>query len=174
MRNPPDGREVKNSYCVERTSFPCGSCIRHPPGQKPGIKKPRSCRVRIPHSIGVLTLHPSRDRRTIAQRFAVDNHNYRGYNNYMEYEFDPTKNIANQAKHGLPFEAVQFFDWEGAQIEDDVRYPYPEPRFKATGYIGERLYVVIFCLRGDARRIISFRKANKREFKDYVRDLEKR
>jgi len=86
----------------------------------------------------------------------------------MRIEFDPTKNLVNLAKHGIPFEAVQFFDWDTAQIEEDVRYPYPEPRFKATGFLGEGLHVIIYCKRGDARRIISFRKANKREAKYYA------
>jgi len=86
----------------------------------------------------------------------------------MRYEFDPAKNMANMLKHGMPFEAVQFFDWETAKIEPDTRFDYPEPRFKATGYIGDRLYVVIFCARGNARRIISLRKANKREEKSYA------
>jgi len=86
----------------------------------------------------------------------------------MLIEFDPTKNIANIAKHGVPFEAVQFFDWDTAQIEEDVRNPYPELRFKATGYIGQRLYVVIYCMRDTARRIISMRKANPREIRSYA------
>jgi len=86
----------------------------------------------------------------------------------MRYEFDPDKNALNIAKHGLPLTAVDFFDWEDALIEPDMRFDYPEPRFKATGYIGDRLYVVIFCVRGDARRIISLRKANKREEKTYA------
>jgi len=86
----------------------------------------------------------------------------------MRIEFDPTKNVVNLAKHGIPFEAVQFFDWDTAQIEEDARYPYPEARFKATGYVGQRVYVVIFCVRGDARRIISLRKANPREMKRYA------
>jgi len=86
----------------------------------------------------------------------------------MKYEFDPAKNTANMLKHGMPFEAVQFFDWETAKTEPDTRFDYPEPRFEATGYIGQRLYVVIFCFRGDARRIISLRKANPREEKRYA------
>jgi len=53
-------------------------------------------------------------------------------------------------------------------VEADVRFDYPEPRFKATGYIGLRLYVVIFCVRDDAKRIISLRKANPREEKRYA------
>jgi len=86
----------------------------------------------------------------------------------MQYEFDPIKNAANTAKHGLPFEAMQFFDWKTAQIENDERFDYPETRFKATGYIGQRLYVVIFCVRSDSKRIISLRKANKREERHYA------
>jgi len=108
--------------------------------------------------------------------FVVDKGIYWGYDKYMglEYEFDPEKNTANMLKHGFPFETMQFFAWKTARVEPDTRFDYPEPRFKATGYIGERLYVVIFCVRGDAKRIISLRKANKREFKDYVCNLEKR
>jgi len=86
----------------------------------------------------------------------------------MEYEFDPDKNALNIAKHGLPLTAIDFFEWDRADIREDVRFDYPEPRFEATGYIGQRLYVVIFCFRGDARRIISLRKANPREEKRYA------
>jgi len=81
----------------------------------------------------------------------------------MEYEFDPAKNTANMAKHGVSLTAVAAFDWGCAHVEEDMRFDYPERRFKATGYIGQRLYVVIFCMRGNARRIISLRKANPRE-----------
>jgi len=87
----------------------------------------------------------------------------------VKIEFDPAKNAVNMTKHGMPFEAVQFFDWRTAYVEVDTRYPYPEPRFKATGYVGQRLYVLIYCFRGDARRVISLRKANKREEKTYAK-----
>jgi len=87
----------------------------------------------------------------------------------MEYEYDPAKAISNLAKHEVSFEEALMFDWDSALVEDDVRFDYPEPRFKATGYIGPRLHVMIFCLRGDARRIISLRKANPREERHYAR-----
>jgi len=86
----------------------------------------------------------------------------------MEYEFDPIKNTANMLKHGLPFEAVQFFDWATARIKPDTRFDYPEPRFEATGYVGSRLYVVVFCIRDQTKHIISMRKANPREVKRYA------
>lgn len=35
------GREVRNSSTVERTSFPCGYCIRRPPGHNAGCPENR-------------------------------------------------------------------------------------------------------------------------------------
>jgi len=97
-----------------------------------------------------------------------------GYNRFVQIEYDPAKNTSNQRKHGVPLTLAEAFDWDMAKIEEDARHDYGEQRFKATGYIGERLYCTIFVDRDEHRRIISLRKANKREFKDYVRDLEKR
>lgn len=53
-------------------------------------------------------------------------------------------------------------------VLQDTRKQYAEPRFEATGYIGERLHVMVFCHRSDAVRVISLRKANKREEKRYA------
>lgn len=43
-----------------------------------------------------------------------------------------------------------------------------EPRFVAVGYIGERVYVVCFTPIEEGVRVISFRKANRREVRRYV------
>lgn len=50
-----------------------------------------------------------------------------------------------------------------------MRQLYAEPRFEAKGYIGDRLHVMVFCLRADAVRVISLRKANKREEVSYAK-----
>jgi len=92
----------------------------------------------------------------------------------MQIEYDPAKDAINRDKHGISLADALLFDWSHAQIEPDLRFDYGEPRFQATGYIGERLYFMVFCLRDKKTRVISLRKANKREFKDYVRNLEKR
>jgi len=92
----------------------------------------------------------------------------------VEYEYDPAKNAANLAKHCLPLGDARLLDWGTAVTYPDDRHDYGEDRKKALGHIGERLYCVIFVDRDEVRRIISLRKANKREFKDYVRDLERR
>ncbi len=50
----------------------------------------------------------------------------------------------------------------------DTRKEYGEQRMAGIGYIGPRLYYVVFVDRADDRRIISLRKANKREEKRYA------
>ena len=86
----------------------------------------------------------------------------------MDYEFDPTKDDSNMDKHGLSLADAGGFEWETAVVHEDARKQYAEPRFTATGYIGNRLHVMVFCLRADTVRVISLRKANPREVKSYA------
>jgi len=92
----------------------------------------------------------------------------------MLIEFDPDKDAANRIKHGLSLGDAVLVHWDDALIWQDDRMDYGEMRMCALGYAGERLYFLAFVDRRQARRIISLRKANKREFNDYVRYLEKR
>lgn len=87
----------------------------------------------------------------------------------MNYEFDPPKDQSNLNKHGLSLADAEGFEWDTAVVREDTRKQYAEPRFEATGYIGNRLHVMVFCLRTDAVRVISLRKANKREEKSYAK-----
>lgn len=50
------------------------------------------------------------------------------------------------------------FDWETARYVEDIRNAYPERRFVAIGYLGERLHVLCFTPITGGVRIISFRK----------------
>ena len=86
----------------------------------------------------------------------------------MNYEFDLTKDDGNLEKHGLSLADAEDFEWETAVVHEDTRKQYAEPRFQAAGYIGNRLHVVVFCLRIDAVRVVSLRKANPREVKNYA------
>ncbi len=81
----------------------------------------------------------------------------------MEIEFDPEKNDRNVRERGISFEQAQDFEWDGALVWRDTRRDYSEERFIALGLIGERLHSLVFTVRGDAVRIISLRKANRRE-----------
>jgi uncharacterized protein len=88
----------------------------------------------------------------------------------MLYENDPKKLSENVAKHGVWFHEAQEFDWASATIEHDDRRQYAETRFEATGLIGHRLHVMVFCFRESKIRIINLRKANPREVKRYARN----
>ena len=85
----------------------------------------------------------------------------------MKFEFDPAKSRKNTTGRGLPFELAEVFEWETAITNEDTRRQYPERRFTAIGFISERLYVLVYAHSKDTIRIISFRKANKREIKRY-------
>lgn len=61
------------------------------------------------------------------------------------------------------------FEWEAAVVREDARKQYAEPRFEAKWYIGDRLHVMVFCLSADVVRVISLRKANKREEMSYAK-----
>ena len=87
----------------------------------------------------------------------------------MHYEFDPAKDESNFDKHGLSLADADGFEWDTAMVHEDIRIPYAEPRFQAVGYIGERLHVMVFCLRAESVRVISLRKANKREEDRYAK-----
>ena len=86
----------------------------------------------------------------------------------MNYEFDPAKDERNLDKHGVAMAEALEFEWDSAMVQEDTRRKYAEVRLQATGLIGVRLYVMIYCKRGDDVRIISLRKANPREVKRYV------
>ena len=81
----------------------------------------------------------------------------------MDIEFDPAKDQENRRRHGVslalsgPVLATMV-----TQFEDDRR-DYGETRMVALGFIGPRLYVCVYTLRGEVRRVISLRKANRRE-----------
>jgi len=87
--------------------------------------------------------------------------------NFMKIEFDPAKNNKNIRERDLSFELVSDLDWASSITHEDIRKVYPERRFITLAYLNERLHVVCYALIADGIRVISFRKANKRERKDY-------
>jgi uncharacterized DUF497 family protein len=86
----------------------------------------------------------------------------------MNIDFDPTKDLSNQQKHGISLADAAFFEWDTAVTWQDDRFDYQEPRMIGLGYIGDRLFCIVFVDREDNRRIISLRKANLREIKRYA------
>lgn len=79
------------------------------------------------------------------------------------FEWDEAKAESNLGKHGVSFftAAAAFADPDG-QIEPDLRH-YGEERYRLFANVGGFPVCVVFTLRGDAVRIISARKANRKE-----------
>ena len=85
----------------------------------------------------------------------------------MEITYDRTKNAENIRNRNLSFEQVVDFDFETASFTIDKRKNYGEIRRCAIGYLGNRLHALIFTETLKGIRVISFRKANKREIANY-------
>jgi len=62
-------------------------------------------------------------------------------------------------------------DWEAALVWVDDRFEYSELRMIALAPKTNILYYVAFVDSGSARRIISLRRANRREVKHYVENI---
>lgn len=86
----------------------------------------------------------------------------------MIIEFDPAKNERNIRERGLAFEQAAEFDFSSASVIQDTRKEYPETRYIAVGYLHNRLHVLVFCETELGIRVISLRKANAREVKNYA------
>jgi uncharacterized DUF497 family protein len=89
----------------------------------------------------------------------------------MQVEFDPAKDASNLAKHGLSLALAAGLDWEASLVWVDERYEYGELHMIALAPDTGILYYVAFVDRGETRRIISLRKANRREVKHYVQSF---
>ena len=90
----------------------------------------------------------------------------------MQFEWDGRKAAQNIAKHGVPFEyAVRvFLDPHRLNAQDDRR-DYSEERWLTLGNIEGRLFAVVYTPRGKLIRLISARKANEREQRQYDETL---
>jgi uncharacterized protein len=83
----------------------------------------------------------------------------------MGFQWDPRKNAANMAKHGVDFEDAigvfqnPFLEWQ------DTRKGYGERRFVVIGMVDAVTLTVVYAERGSDRRIVSARRASRYERK---------
>ncbi len=86
----------------------------------------------------------------------------------QELEWDRAKSERCEERRGFNFEyAAQVLMDPNRLIREDKRFNYGERRFQLIGKIGDRVFVIVYSPRGQITRIISARKANKREVKRY-------
>ena len=90
----------------------------------------------------------------------------------MDIGFDPAKNARNIALRGLSFERAAEFDFQTALFIVDGRRDYGEIRRRALGFLDDRLHALVFVETAEGIRVISFRKANKREVRWYEQETQ--
>ena len=84
----------------------------------------------------------------------------------MEFEWDEKKSRANKSKHGIDFNTATELWNDQDRIEIHTNFS-TENRNALIGKTGEKLWTAIFTRRMDAIRIISVRRARKKETKLY-------
>jgi uncharacterized protein len=86
----------------------------------------------------------------------------------LEFEWDPAKAATNLRKHGVPFSYATRVFLDPHRLDRlDRRRDYGEERRLTFGLIEARVYVVTYTPRRRSIRLISARKANDRETKQY-------
>ena len=86
----------------------------------------------------------------------------------MNFEWDENKNKKNIEKHGIDFnDAKEVFKDEKRVVSKDDRKDYGESRWLTVGKAIGSIFAVVFTIRKTAIRIISARKAHKKERDDY-------
>ena len=91
----------------------------------------------------------------------------------LKFEWDPKKAASNLSKHGVSFEeGLTVFGDPLARIFDDEDHSIEEQREIIIGHsVKERLLVVCFTSQGESVRILSARKATRKERKDYEENV---
>jgi uncharacterized DUF497 family protein len=86
----------------------------------------------------------------------------------MNFEWDENKRISNLKKHGLDFIYVRYVFESPYKMTYEIDGNYGEKRIMTLApYIDEVLVVVIHTDRKENTRIISFRRASKKERRFY-------
>ena len=86
----------------------------------------------------------------------------------MDFEWDMAKSDLCQTSRNFDFTyVISIFIDPNLLIEKDQRWDYGEERFRALGLLDEKVFVVIYTKWPTAIRIISARRANRREVRRY-------
>ena len=90
----------------------------------------------------------------------------------MQIDFDPKKDLANQVNHGVSLAIAASLDWDAALVWVDDRFEYDELRMIALAPETNTLYYVAFVDRTEVLRIISVRRATRKEVAYYVENFQ--
>lgn len=86
----------------------------------------------------------------------------------MDFDWDEQKAAVNLAKHGVSFDyAARVFLDEGRVDLDASRSLDGEQRRKVVGMIDQRVFALVYTIRRGTIRIISARRCNAKELRQY-------
>jgi len=87
----------------------------------------------------------------------------------MDFEWDADKAASNELKHGVSFDTAARVFLDPCRIETcDAREDYGEDRWATIGFASPALLYVVYTIRhGETVRLISARKANEKERRQY-------
>ena len=88
------------------------------------------------------------------------------YNKCMKFDWDEGKSKNNQDKHGIDFEVAKNLWLDEDQIEIYAPHPIEDRRIIIAKY-RNKIWTAIYTMRDDTIRIISVRRARKREVNLY-------
>ena len=81
----------------------------------------------------------------------------------MKITFDPVKRQAALGERGLDFADASIVFAGPTITVQDTRRDYGETRFQTVGFLTDRMVMVVWTPRDEARHVISMRKCNERE-----------
>jgi uncharacterized DUF497 family protein len=84
----------------------------------------------------------------------------------VDIEFDPDKDAANLAKHGVSLARAADVDVLVVVVDD--RFAYGEIRYLGFGLLDGLPWCIVFVAKEGVMRVISLRRAHRKEFARYV------
>ena len=85
----------------------------------------------------------------------------------MEIEWDNNKAASNLIKHKIDFEDAKNIFLDPNRLEREDQRDYNETRIQVIGIVNQVVLFVVYTKRNGKNRIISARRANKNERRQY-------
>jgi uncharacterized DUF497 family protein len=85
----------------------------------------------------------------------------------VKITFDPIKRDAALEERGLDFAEAELVFTGRTFSQPDDRFDYGEPRTVTAGYLRNRMVVIVWTPRGDARHVISMRYCHAKEERNW-------
>jgi len=91
------------------------------------------------------------------------------YNICVNFEWNTEKSASNKLKHGIDFESAKNLWLDENRVEIHAPHPVEDRSILIASY-HHKLWAAVYTTRGDVTRIISVRRARKREVGLYEKE----